>query len=118
MFQITGGKGFKIQIGTKVVSVQFGPSNYCERYNADFYAPQECTAWTSNDAEVAVMDAENGAWHTKDYGDFNDDVVGRVSALDVVQLLLAVSVSEGFDIQIRKDGRIVSHPRISEDCSL
>ena len=96
MFKITQGKGFQIEIGNKTVSVQFGPVNYCERHAAKYGSQYDTESWTSKDAEIAVFQEDK--WLTKAFG-FSDDVVGRVSPLDVIQLLVAVAISEGLDIR-------------------
>jgi|10_taG_2_1085330.scaffolds.fasta_scaffold02643_10 hypothetical protein len=96
MFKITQGKGFQIEIGNKTVSVQFGPVNYCERHAAKYGSQYDTESWTSKNAEIAVF--QKNKWITKDFG-FNDDVVGCVSPLDVIQLLVAVVISEGLDIR-------------------
>ena len=96
MFKITQSKGFQIEIGKKTVSVQFGPGNYCERQAAKYGSQYDAENWTSKDAEIAVFQEDK--WLTKDFG-FNDDVVGCASPLDVIQLLVAVAISEGLDIR-------------------
>ena len=95
MFKITQGKGFQIEIGNKTVSVQFGPVNYCERHAAKYGSQYDTESWTSKDAEIAVFQEDK--WITKDFG-FSDDVVGRVSPLEVIQLLVAVAISEDLDM--------------------
>jgi len=96
MFKITQGKGFQIEIGNKTVSVQFGPVNYCERHAAKYGSQYDTESWASKNAEIAVFQEDE--WITKDFG-FNDDVVGCASPLDVIQLLVAVAISEGLDIR-------------------
>ena len=95
MFKITQGKGFQIEIGNKTVSVQFGPVNYCERHAAKYGSQYDTENWTSKDAEIAVFQEDK--WITKDFG-FSDDVVSCVSPLEVIQLLVAVAISENLNM--------------------
>jgi hypothetical protein len=71
------------------VSVQFGPSNYCEHYSSfDYDAPRRDDFWESEDAEIAAWD-RNGDWYTKD--DWGDCVRGRVSSDYVAAFIEEVS---------------------------
>ena len=55
-FDTCGNHGFHICFENGyTISVQFGPGNYCEQYDASFDAPKSQYFWQSNDAEVAVM---------------------------------------------------------------
>jgi hypothetical protein len=88
MFTITQGKGFQIQFANgNVVSVQWGPSNYCAPThemgrNAPFDAPMRSSAWSSTTAEVAAWDAD-GDWHNFGY----DQVEGYLTPEQVLEFL-------------------------------
>lgn len=66
MFRITHHCGFQIKLENGyVVSVQFGPGNYCSRMpslndtrpsDVMFHEPEKSYVWESETAEVAVLD--------------------------------------------------------------
>lgn len=91
MFRITGGKGFHLTFANGyTISVQFGYGNYCDNYYADFdfyKTPASKIDLKSENAEIAIWDA-NGHWCTKDFfDDLQDNVKGRVSANEVGELI-------------------------------
>lgn len=87
-FQITDGKGIHITFDNGVkVSVQFGYGNYCENY--DVMNDTHRLGVTSRNAEVAIFD-KSGKWITKEYtcgGELDDDVIGRLSPAEVLDVL-------------------------------
>lgn len=98
MLKSTMGKGFQMSFENGLtVSVQWGPGNYCKNHNAQYEQIQgrlmmldgEC-----ENAEVAVWRTDSGRWLRA--GDFlgdddaMDDVLGWLSADQVVDLLVAV----------------------------
>ncbi len=85
------GKGFQIQFANGyMVSVQFGPGNYCT--DRDMFEYEPTRTHKSRDAEIAVIDT-NGEWATRrmcaDLGWDNpgDDVMGYVSADSVAKVI-------------------------------
>lgn len=104
-FRSTLNEGFHIKFNNKVcVSVQFGPSNYCEHYivwNEDYTtnidAPKKENTWESKDAEIAIWREEN--WITHEFAkqtdwadeypdeDFNVQVLNKVNPKQVLEAL-------------------------------
>jgi hypothetical protein len=82
-FAITGHKGFQLVLPNGwTVSVQFGPANYSDNYNADFNEPRLSEFWTAKTAEIAAWDS-SGNWH-----EFGDDTVdGYKSVADVLEFI-------------------------------
>lgn len=94
-FSITAGRGFQIQFPTGVmVSVQFGPGNYCD--NRDMASMDEVAAGRRgcDNAEVALMRSEDGRWLTKEclrdvFGEEEsyDDVTSRSTPSTVAKMI-------------------------------
>ena len=70
MFKSTQNKGFSLTFANGItISVQFGPSNYCEHQERDssqeildwLKAPKETKIWKSKDAEFAAW-TKDGRW--------------------------------------------------------
>lgn len=106
-FRITGGRGFHITFENDVtVSVQFGPGNYCEHYDAHPDDEElKRLGYPSYDAEVAVFysgclpTSTKVNWLTPAFNepgsDEYGDVVPRQSPSDVLMWLkLAESLSK------------------------
>lgn len=54
LFRICNGKGFQIEFGNGyTVSVQFGPSNYCDNYDMEWKDVGDYI--TSSNAEIAII---------------------------------------------------------------
>lgn len=84
MFAITMSKGFRITFANGVtISVQFGPGNYCERYNSTFsdVLDKNNQFWESPDAEVAILLPNGEFYRIQEHG----DVIGRQSPEDVAK---------------------------------
>lgn len=74
-FAITGHKGFQVHFPNGVMlSVQFGPGNYCENRAKDWHQPSKDIRWESKDAEIAMF-LPNGDL-------YDDDVSGWQSTMD------------------------------------
>lgn len=91
-FNTCDAKGFQITFANLVmVSVQFGPGNYCDNYDADFNDLKTKRSWSSSDAEIAVI-GPNG-WLTKAAHrdltgeDPGDDVLARLKPEDVFRYI-------------------------------
>lgn len=95
MFQCGGNKGFSITFENgNTVSVQWGPSNYCEPdhpegRNAPFDAPASASTWKAKNAEVAAWD-KDGNWHKFDF----DDVEGWQNGDEVANFIHFVANNE------------------------
>lgn len=93
MFRITMGKGFQMTFENGLtVSVQWGDGNYCDNYSK--YGIMDIPAreidLKSSNAEIAVWDAD-GKWVTKEFfPDIAADVVGRLTADEVGNLITRV----------------------------
>ena len=90
-FSITGHKGFHLTFDNDWrVSVQFGPGNYCRRYNDKYCSPKNSDSWISSNAEIAV-------WHDSD-GEMimleRYVVRGYTTADEVAQVLHKVSTAK------------------------
>lgn len=92
MFQSTMNKGFHMTFANgNTISVQFGYGNYCNNRNADFNTLLNKEDVKSETAEIAIWD-KSGIWTTKDYfPDQCDDVVGYLSADQVLELMNRVA---------------------------
>lgn len=91
MFSIFAGKGFSLKFDNGyMLSVQFGPGNYCAKRNANFDEPGEVAAnyesWRSGDAEVAVI-RPDGSFVPLEGG---NEVQGWVSVERVADLIQLV----------------------------
>ncbi len=84
-FGITGGKGFAISFDNGyMVSVQFGPGNYCDNYDRRIGKDEiECGKDGSQTAECAVINA-HGKLIDLPHG---DSVTNRSTAAEVLLLL-------------------------------
>jgi hypothetical protein len=88
MFTITQNKGFQIAFANgNVVSVQWGPSNYCDPTHEDgrgapYDAAQNASTWSATTAEVAAWNQE-GEWHN--FG--GDQVNGYLDPEEVLKFL-------------------------------
>jgi|TARA_R100000084_G_C4623027_1_gene134225 hypothetical protein len=94
-FIITNHKGFHLSFNNGwQVSVQFGPSNYCERRYEDYDSPIKSESWQSKNAEVAV-------WRNFGKQEMimleNDVVRGWTSPREVAELLYLVSTAQTFN---------------------
>ena len=84
MFRSTGGKGFHIEFKNGYcVSVQFGPSNYCDNRDASRVGYDFTEDVTCENAEIAVWEKDGKwctrrAWHELFSETLDDDVVGCV----------------------------------------
>lgn len=90
-FRVTSHRGFQLTFENGwTVSVQFGPSNYCQHHSGavPFDLPESTHIWESRDAEVAVW-PETGSKFVRLGG--HDDVVGWVEADAVAGLISAVA---------------------------
>ena len=85
-FKVTGANGFHITFENEwTVSVQFGPGNYCDNYDAPFQYPGEKVEnLRSTTAECAVW-AEDGGMVC--YKDWSDTVSNRSTPAEVLELL-------------------------------
>jgi hypothetical protein len=88
MFRITDGKGFHIKFANGyTLSVQFGPSNYCQRRKAKHADARSLGAMGSIDAEIAVV-APDGAIRKSAP---HDTVRGYVSPDEVARIMQIVA---------------------------
>lgn len=91
-FRITRKKGFHIQAGDYTVSVQFGPGNYCEHYDAAIGHDEErCGKDGSMDAEVAFWKRtgdDHGLISMEPL--YGDSIAPRRSASQVIGMLAAL----------------------------
>ena len=56
-FNITLKRGFQIKFENGyVLSVQFGPGNYCDHYDSVWDEPDNVEIWSSDNAEIAILD--------------------------------------------------------------
>jgi len=93
MFRSTHNKGFAITFANgNTVSVQWGPSNYCEARGMDYEAPMREPSWDSATAEVAAWDSET-KWHN-----FGGDQVRGWMTPDEVLEFLSWAASNELDI--------------------
>ena len=88
-FQITEGRGYKMTLDNGVtISVQFGPSNYCDHYNTDFGNDPRKTSYEAGDAGSSTAEVaawyEDGTWIPLRMW---DDVLGYQTASDVAALI-------------------------------
>ena len=89
-FCITSHKGFHLKFNNSwQVSVQFGPGNYCRRWNDEYGSPKNSDNWVSSNAEIAV-------WH--DSGEMimleRDVVRGYTTADEVAKVIYKVSTAK------------------------
>ena len=90
-FSITNHKGFHLKFDNSwQVSVQFGPGNYCRRWNDKYRSPKNSDSWFSSNAEIAV-------WHDSD-GEMimleRDVVRGYTTADEVAKVIYKVSTAK------------------------
>ena len=90
-FSITNHKGFHLKFNNSwQVSVQFGPGNYCRRWNDKYRSPKNSDSWISSNAEIAV-------WHDSD-GEMimleRDVVRGYTTADEVAKVIYKVSTAK------------------------
>ena len=102
-FMITEGRGIQLKLANGyVVSIQFGPGNYCENRDrsmnlfdtqpkdfAKAFLEEQIAAGKigSNHAETAVFHSVTGSWMRPPWNDNGDDVQGWQSPDDVIKLL-------------------------------
>ena len=87
MFKITNGKGFHIKFANGfMMSVQWGPGNYCDNYGMDYSETREAGERGSKVAEIAVFDHKN-EWYPVD----GSDVTGHMSPDDVLALMVKIA---------------------------
>jgi len=86
MFRIKSSKGFHITFENGyTVSVQFGPGNYCDNYDARIGIDEKkCGAEGSTTAECAVWGRDEDLI---DYQETGDTVSPRMTTAEVLQLL-------------------------------
>lgn len=95
MFTAMHNKGFQITFANgNTVSVQWGPSNYCEPTdergrNAPFDAPAQTEAWGARSVEVAAWNSD-GEWHNCG----GDQVRGWLSPDEVAEFIAFVANGE------------------------
>ncbi len=101
-FAIIGKKGFHVAFENGwVVSVQFGPGNYCEHYDRDIGRDEEaCGKEGSIDAETAVWGGD-GAMVDRGNG---GGVQARQSPAEVLQLLTWAAAQPPVAATGRTDG--------------
>lgn len=82
MFSITDKKGFSITFANGyTVSVQFGPANYCDHYDARYEEREECGEIGSGTAETALIKDNEFIKYE------GDDVQGYRTPEQVLELL-------------------------------
>lgn len=82
-FRITDNRGFHITFENGVtVSVQFGPGNYCDNYDAPFNREAPAEGWTSTTAETAAWD-RNHRWVIEN----GDEVQARRTPAEVLDFM-------------------------------
>jgi hypothetical protein len=87
VFRITDGKGFHIKFANGfLMSVQWGPGNYCDNYGMDCMAMKEAGETGSTNAEIAVFD-NHEEWYLID----GQEVTGHLSPDDVLALMVKVA---------------------------
>lgn len=85
-FRITGGKGFHITFPNGyTVSVQFGPGNYADNYDARFGDDDMAGEYQSRTAECAVWPA-NGDMQDP-FDEWGNNVSNRSTVQDVLKLI-------------------------------
>jgi hypothetical protein len=85
MFRITGKKGFHITFGNGyTVSVQFGPTNYCDNYDMRIGDNEEAGKRGSTTAECAVWGPNE---EMIDYLGSGDTVSPYLSPEEVLKLM-------------------------------
>jgi len=97
MFSAMNNKGFQITFENgNTVSVQWGPSNYCELMdergrNAPFDAPMQCvdSGWKAKSVEVAAWN-KDGEWHNCG----SDQVKGWLTPDQVAEFIAFVANGE------------------------
>ncbi|MBK9497695.1 MAG: hypothetical protein IPO08_24925 [Xanthomonadales bacterium] len=101
-FCITSGKGFHVRFENGyVVSVQFGPGNYCDNYNMDIGEQEnEAGAKGSSTAETAVWGPDG---EMIDRG--NGDTVQAHQAPDAVLRLLNWAAEQESTVRAMGDER-------------
>lgn len=93
-FNITNNRGFAITFNTMTVSVQFGSPNYCDNYDNKPWPAyvENFSQLNCENAEVALWDSK-GEWVTRQCWkevfnkELNDDVVGYVTANELIRVL-------------------------------
>lgn len=103
MFTATMNKGFHMRFDNNLVlSVQWGPSNYCEAraYDKGFWYPLEHgkeEPWKSKNAEIAIWHGGTKKWLTAQIykyafnEDLGDEVVGHLSTDEVLKVANVVA---------------------------
>ncbi len=88
----SANKGFAITFANgNTVSVQWGPTNYCEaRYKASVTAPMIRAVWSSKTAEVAAWNSEGDMHVFQDGG----QVDGWLTPDEVSEFILFVATNE------------------------
>ena len=103
-FGSLGNKGFHITLPNGItLSVQFGPCNYCEHYDAykDIGLPREKDKWESMDAEMAAWWDVDRKWidlDTMKLIDEGSDVVGYKTVADFLEIINKLS-------QLKRDAK-------------
>lgn len=110
MFTCTVNKGVHLKFDNNLVlSIQWGPSNYCEAraYDKGFWYPLEHgkkEMWKSETAEIAIWYDDGKKWltaqiykHCVELGleELNDEVVGYLTTNEVLKIAnIVASISE------------------------
>lgn len=86
VFRICQAKGFQVQFDNGyTVSVQFGPSNYCDNYDMDWKDVGDFVE--SANAEIAIIKPDNGGFELL----IDDDVAGHVTPDQIAKIMQYVS---------------------------
>jgi hypothetical protein len=83
-------KGFHMILPNGVlVSVQWGPGNYCSRsHETDIFEPAKRAKWGSETAEVMAWTSENPTGiHVKGVEYSNDVVIGHLDVTQVIDFI-------------------------------
>jgi len=87
VFQITYGKGFRVTFENGwAVSVQFGPGNYCDNYDASFAEETLCGKRGSTTAETAAINPQGDLVNLGD-----NTVAGHQTPAEVLALMVRVA---------------------------
>jgi hypothetical protein len=90
MFSINQGKGFSLKFENGyMLSVQFGPGNYCEHHmrlsHESYVEPMGMSRWESKDAEIAIIGPNDEMIYLSDYypveGWCSPNLVARVMVI-------------------------------------
>lgn len=91
--KITDKKGFQLSFENNlVISIQFGPGNYCDNYHAKWKTQENTNNWESTTAEIAIFHEKTGEWLTNKFlpKKRGKDVVGYVKPDEIASLIRRV----------------------------